>query len=343
MKKLITQEIGSFRKPEYLAKDFHKIEGTEEFRKLAERATIETLKVFDRSGLDNLGVGGEMYRWEMYEHSAERMDGITFYGMVRSFDNRYYRKGSVIDKLRRRVPFHLDEVDFVAKNSHKALKIPITGPYTMMEWSFNDYYESREDLAMEFARIINEELKDMEKLWGKVSGGRKLEIQIDEPATTTHPHEMDIVVDSINKSVQGIDGEISIHVCYSSDYRLLYDRIPDLKIDGYNLEYSNRDTLERGVSDQKRTGFQDLKYFKQINDSLQKKKFVGIGVTDVHIDFIEPVELIEDRINYTLGILSDPELVRINPDCGLRTRSREIGEEKLKNMVIARDNILKKL
>ncbi|CAC12106.1 methionine synthase (cobalamin-independent) related protein [Thermoplasma acidophilum] len=343
MTALITQEIGSFRKPDYLAKEFHKIERTPKFTELAERATRETLEVFERSGLDNIGIGGEMFRWEMYEHPAERIKGIIFYGMVRSFDNRYYRKGSAIDRLERREPFHVDEVKFVAGTTKKPLKVPITGPYTMMEWSFNDYYDSREDLAMEFARIINEELKDIASVWKQVSGGRRLEIQIDEPATTTHPDEMDIVVDSINRSVQGVDGEISMHVCYSSDYRLLYDRIPDLKIDGYNLEYSNRDTLERGLTDDKRVGFQDLKYFAQINESLQRKKFIGIGVTDVHIDYVEPVELIEDRINYALKIIGDPDLVRINPDCGLRTRSREIGEQKLRNMVMARNNILKQL
>ena len=343
MKELITQEIGSFRKPEYLARDFHKIEGTPRFKELAEKATRETLEVFERSGLDNVGIGGEMFRWEMYEHPAERIKGIIFYGMVRSFDNRYYRKGSAIDRLERREPFHVDEVNFVARSTDRPLKVPITGPYTMMEWSFNDYYESREDLAMEFARIINEELKDIQRTWDKVSGGRKLEIQIDEPAMTTHPDEMDIVVESINRSVEGIDGEISMHVCYSRDYRLLYDRIPDLKIDGYNLEYSNRDLLERGLSDEKRPGFNDLKYFTEINESLQRRKFIGIGVTDVHIDYVEPVELIEDRINYALKIIKDPEIVRINPDCGLRTRSREIGEQKLRNMVAARNNVLKNL
>ncbi|WP_010917381.1 methionine synthase [Thermoplasma volcanium] len=341
MAALITQEIGSFRKPEYLSMEFHKIEGTEKFKELAERATIDTLKIFENTGLDNVGIGGEMYRWEMYEHPAERIKGLIFYGMVRSFDNRYYRKGSVIDKIERRGSFHMDEVEFVAKSTKKPIKIPITGPYTMMDWSFNDHYNDRHELAMEFARIINEELKEIQSKWPYISNGRKLEIQIDEPATTTHPDEMDIVVDSVNKSIEGIDAELSLHVCYSRDYRLLYDRIPELNIDGYNLEYSNRDTTDLGVEDAKRPGFQDIKYFNEVNESLQRKKFIGVGVTDVHIDFIEPVKLIEDRIKYVLNIIKDPELVKLNPDCGLRTRSRSIGEQKLRNMVIAKNNVLK--
>jgi len=339
MPNLITQEIGSFRKPLYLSQVFHKIYGTTEFQELAQKATRETLAVFEKSGLDNVGVGGEMYRWEMYEHMASKIEGIKFYGPVRSFDNRYYKKGSVTNRLKRMIPMHLDEVQFVLSSTDRPIKVPITGPYTMMDWSFNDYYESREELAMEFARVINEELKDIEKLWEGSSERRTLEIQIDEPATTTHPDEMDIVVDSVNRSVRGIEGEISMHVCYSTDYRLLYNRIPDLAVDGYNLEYANRDTLEHGNDEKERVGYTDLKYFKEVNDTLQKKKFLGLGVTDVHIDYIEPVSLIEDRIKYALNILKYPELVRINPDCGLRTRTREIGTKKLENMVSAVSNI----
>ena len=339
--KLITQEIGSFRKPLYLSKVFHKIYGTPEFEELAKKATLETLSIFDEVGMDNIGVGGEMFRWEMYEHLADKLSGIKFYGMVRSFDNRYYKKGSVVSRLERSRPFHIDEVEFVAGSSKKPIKVPVTGPYTMMDWSFNDFYSNRRELAMEFARVINEELKEIQNLWGRVSNGRKLEIQIDEPATTTHPSEMDLVVESINRSVEGISAEKSLHVCYSTDYRLVYDRMSELNIDGYNLEYANRDTINRGTGDKERVGYQDIKYFAAINEKLSTKKFLGVGVTDVHTDFIEPVKLIEDRINYALAIVGDPELVRINPDCGLRTRSREIGKQKLQNMLTARNNIIK--
>lgn len=68
---------------------------------------------------------------------------------------------------------------------------------------------------------------------------------------------------------------------------------------------------------------------------------MGLGVTDVHIDYIEPVELIKDRINYALKILP-PELIRLNPDCGLRTRTREIGYEKLKTWILQGRKFLRK-
>lgn len=123
-------------------------------------------------------------------------------------------------------------------------------------------------------------------------------------------------------------------MCYSKDYRILYDRIPEMNIDGYNLEYANRDPLAPGS--ERLGGYSDLKYFAQVNETVSKKRFVGIGgVTDVHIDTVEPVDLIRKRIEYAISVVDDPRLVKVNPDCGLRTRSREVGFQKLKNMVDA--------
>ena len=339
--KFITQEIGSYRKPDYLSKKFHTLKGTPEFREKAEKATLETLKLFDEAGLQNIGVGGEMFRWEMYEHLADNISGIEFYGKVRSFDNRYYNKGSIVKEITRKNPVHLDELEFVLNNTEKAIKVPITGPYTMMDWSFNEYYKDRRELANAFADIIREEIRDLKKLWDTRRSGQLLEIQIDEPAATTHPDEMDIVVESVNRSFEGITGaEFSIHVCYSKDYRMLYNVMPDLKVDGLNLEYANRDTFKLGVEDEARPGYDDLADFADINDQLSRRKFLGLGVTDVHQDTIESVQLIKDRIDYAMAFIENPTNIRLNPDCGLRTRSREVAFQKLKNMVEARDLVM---
>ncbi len=325
---LIFQEIGSFRKPDYLSSSFKKIKDQEEIRKLKERATLETIRLFENAGLDNIGVGGEMYRWEMYEHPATRISGIKFYGMVRSFDNRYYRKGSVIAPLSVKEHWHNDELEFVIKNTNKGIKVPLTGPYTMMDWSFNEYFSNRHSLALEFAELLNSEIRSLLDIWKRYHPEEKLQIQIDEPAATTHPDEMGIFTDAINRAVEGLTSvEISMHVCYSTDYRLLYDVSPELKIDGFNLEFANRDSLSVESSDNNRKAYAGLRYFADVDS----EKFMGIGVTDVHSDIIESPELIASRIRYSLGIIDDPRRLRINPDCGLRTRSRGVGYEKLLN------------
>ncbi len=330
---LLTQEIGSFRKPDYLSKKFRSLNEIE-LNELATKATIETIELYEKAGLDNIGVGGEMFRWEMYEHPIRRLNGVTMHGPVRSFDNRYYNKGSVVNKLQRIKSFHMEEVLLLKNLNKKNIKIPITGPYTLMDWSFNEYYKDRYDLAMEFGRIVNQEIRELKQAWGD----DLLQIQIDEPAATTHPSEMKTVLDSINESVEGIQGiEVHLHVCYSIDYGLLFDIVPDLNVDYYNLEFANRDNM---VTKGERPGYADVKKFKDTMDVSSRKIGLGLGVTDVHIDDVEPVDLIKNRIEYTLKFV-EPDRLRINPDCGLRTRSREIGYQKLKNMVDATKEVLK--
>ena len=333
---LVTQEIGSFRKPQYLSSVFRKTSGPE-LSRLKEKATLETLELFNRAGLDNIGVAGEMYRWEMYEHVAASLEGIEFFGPVRSFDNRYYRKGSVVSEIKRKNSFHDDELTFIMNNAARKIKLPITGPYTMADWSFNEHYKDKRELALAFADILNEEIRHLYGIWSK-SKSEVFEVQIDEPAATTHPSEMDLVVESVNRSIEGIHGcEFSIHVCYSTDYRMLFEKGSELKLHGYNLEFANRDTNELGTGSEHRKAFADLKDYWDIDNT----KFIGIGVTDVHVDYIEPIQLIEDRIRYAIDAIQDPAMIRVNPDCGLRTRSRDVGYAKLKNMVDAVKQIRK--
>ncbi|MEM4380047.1 MAG: methionine synthase [Thermoplasmatales archaeon] len=332
---MVTQEIGSFRKPHYLSAHFKSLR-EEELNELAERATIETIELFEKAGLSNIGVGGEMFRWEMYEHPISRMGGIAMYGPVRSFDNRYYNKGSVVKDISRLKPFHAEEVRLLKRLGKKNVKVPITGPYTLMDWSFNDHYRSREELALAFAKILNEEIRELKSIWGEDI----LQVQIDEPAATTHPSEMELVLEAVNETVKGIGGiETHIHVCYSSDYGLLFKLIPDLDVSVYNLEFANRDTLSLS---EERVGYLDVKRFSEASSSTSKKISLGLGVTDVHINTVEGPDIIKKRISYAMRFI-DPERLRLNPDCGLRTRSREIGFEKLKNMVIAREQIMREM
>ncbi|MCL4447642.1 MAG: methionine synthase [Thermoplasmatales archaeon] len=335
MEDLITQEIGSFRKPTYLSSKFRSYKG-QEFEKVAKKATLETLDLFSKSGLMNIGVGGEMYRWEMYEHPIARMSGVEIFGPVRSFDNRYYNKGSVYEDISRKEPFHIEEIRLFKELGMNNIKIPVTGPYTLMDWSFNDHYKNRADLALAFGRIMNQEIRELKSAWGDGI----LQIQIDEPAATTHPEEMDIVLDSVNESVKGIEGiETHLHVCYSSDYGLLFNIVPSLNVSVYNLEFANRDPVALGED---RKGYDDVRRFKETADVTTREISLGLGVTDIHRDFLEPPSLIKERIEFALKFM-EPDRLRINPDCGLRTRSREVGFEKLKNMDLARDEVVKTL
>ncbi|MEN3045358.1 MAG: hypothetical protein ABDH37_09150, partial [Candidatus Hydrothermales bacterium] len=118
-------------------------------------------------------------------------------------------------------------------------------------------------------------------------------------------------------------------------YNLLFPHIQKLEgiVNELHFEYANRDSKELGVNEKVRRGYEILKKLKEYNF------VVGLGVIDVHDDYIEPVELIRDRILYALEIIKDANRIFVAPDCGLRTRSWKVAYEKLKNMVLAINSI----
>ncbi len=316
------QEIGSIKKPDYLTRTYMKME----FNSLKKKALEETIKMMESAGLDNIGIGGEMYRWEMYEHPVDHLDGFVYYGKVRSFDNRYYKKASIVGPIKRKSSAYIEEFLDAQQIANKDLKIPITGPYTILDWSFNDYYGKRIDIGYDLAKVIREEIIDLKNNWQR---NDVLRIQIDEPAASTHPDEIPLFVEIFNETVKNLnDIKISSHICYSKDYRTLYPEILEMKTTQLALEFSNRDLLELGTDDDSRKGFSIIKDLVDYGESRE----IGIGVIDVHTDFIEPPELVKDRILY-VSKFYDIDKIVINPDCGLRTRSREIAYRKLISMV----------
>ncbi len=318
-----TQEIGSLKKPSWLL-EFLRSSASEEEKKAAlDDASFVNLKMLEHIGLDFV-YDGEARRVEMYELPAKFIHGFEFVGRVRSWDNKYYKKARVIDEVSFVKNYHLEEFIFVKEHASKTPKIPVTGAYTLMDWSYNEYYDSREELALDLAKnIINRILKELEGVGMQV-------VQIDEPAATTHPSEMNMFAEVFNEQVKGINAKINTHICYSGDeYASLMPVIPDLKAKHFALEFANRDLNNIGVDDVSRPGYRALKAFKEYASDRE----IGLGVLDVHSDFIEPPELIRDRILYAVKILGDPSKVYVNPDCGLRTRKREIAFAKLKNMI----------
>jgi 5-methyltetrahydropteroyltriglutamate--homocysteine methyltransferase len=299
--------------------------------RLRELASLLGIRFLESAGLDYV-YDGEANRIEMYEHPVRNSQGFEFYGHVRSFDSRYYRKAACVNKVGFLRPYHLKEFIFIKQQAKRKVKVPITGPYTIAEWSFNEYYQKR--LAPRYADLLKlksdakrEFVLDVAKevirpnLEALVTAGAEW-IQVDEPALTTKPDEVPFFVEALNECTAGIECKFSLHVCYS-DYRLLYPHVLELKnCSQLALEFANRD-------DENRAGYNQLK----ILNEYEEKREIGLGVADVHVDDIESPELIRDRINYAVKTLGDPERIYVNPDCGLRTRSWDVAYAKLCSLV----------
>jgi len=367
-----TQEIGSLAKPSWRIKAYKgeplsredwneakrwgtklEIEDLSGFLRLLRdkdsperrKATLEysakyAIRFFEKAGLDVI-FDGEQWRAEMYEHLVKNVYGFQFLGYVKCFDYRYFNKATCIRKLKHVRHLYLDEFLFTAENTKKEIKIPIIGPYTTVDWSFNEYYEKAlnkktGDLRHKHFEARREFLFDLIKTVMRpeirklVDSGAKW-IQIDEPAATTHKtdEEMALFVNGFNEITKGFNCKFSLHNCYS-DYKTLAKYACELRnCSQLALEFANRDFGKTRVENGKR-GYDDIKMFEEHGF----RGNYGVGVIDVHRDFIEPPKLVVDRILYVAKLVKNPSRICVSTDCGLRTRTWETSFGKLRNMVL---------
>ncbi|MGQ9788618.1 MAG: methionine synthase [Candidatus Hadarchaeaceae archaeon] len=310
---LPTTSVGSLPKPHYILearRNFlaKKME-VSELEALEKEATKEWIISQEELGIDIL-VDGEMYRGDMAAYFAENLEGFKTSGLVRSYGNRYYRKPIIAGEIRWKGPITVDRWKFAQSLTKKPLKGMITGPYTMMDWSFNEYYPSRRDASLALARALHEEVKSLSKAGAKI-------IQIDEPAISARPEELsEFAIEAIQTVTRGIDAYFICHICYGA-FEFIYPEMLKLPVDNFDLEMSNSEL--------------DL---VELFRAHPFTKDLSFGVLDVHSHVVESVETIENRIKKALEVLR-PEQLWIDPDCGLKTRSREEAVAKLKNMVEA--------
>lgn len=310
-----------------------------ERRKIRQWASVYAVRLLEKAGID-IVYDGEQQRSEMYQYAVNRSDGFVFRGLVRSFDNKYYEKGACVGKPRIKKPWHLEELALLKKITTKKIKIPITGAYTIATWSFDEYYSRKANtLGSQQALRAREKTRrsfvlDVARYLIRPNIKMLLEegaswIQIDEPAATTVSSEVPLFVESFNESVIGLKGEFSVHICYS-DYRLLFPHIQKMEnCAQYALELSNRDARQLGTKDGDRPGYEILRLFRRY----QIPSRIGLGVSDIHTDFLESPELVRDRILYAVNILGDPARINPTPDCGLRTRTWGVAYKKLSALV----------
>src|ERR671913_896590 len=306
----------------------------EEKVKIQDFAALYGIRILEHAGLDVV-YDGEQRRSEMYDHAVRHTKGFETRGTVRSFDNKYYTKAAVVEKPLVERAYDLEEFEFVRSHTDRAVKTPLTGAYTIMDWSYDEHYakdtmlgaaaqrsEARKRFGVDAARDVVRP-----NIQGLVEAGAEW-VQIDEPAATTRPEEVPLVVETFNATREDIDVRASMHICFS-DYTALFPHIEDLD-DCYELqlEFSNRDSLELGRKAEDRPGYDVLPMFRQ---SAWGGK-IGLGVIDIHTDFLESAELVRDRILHASEVLG-PERIEVNTDCGLRTRTWEVSLEKMKNMV----------
>jgi 5-methyltetrahydropteroyltriglutamate--homocysteine methyltransferase len=302
-----TTSVGSFPKPDYLVRgraDFAKGKiKAHQLRDLERKATAFWIETQEKLGVDVL-VDGEMYRGDMVAYFAERLPGFTEGGLVRAYGNRYYHKPIITGEVSWPGPVTVDSWQFAQNLTKKPVKGMLTGAYTIMDWSFNEHYPDRRATAMALAAVIRKEVEAL------IAAGCKI-VQIDEPALSVRPEELPIALEAMERTTKDLDAYFITHACYG-EFEHIYPGMLDLAIDNFDLEMSNSD-------------LDLLEVFRRHPFT----KDISFGVVDVHSHRMETLEAVRGRVESALTILPK-EIIWIDPDCGLKTRTVEQAIEKLR-------------
>jgi len=309
---LLTTTVGSFGKPDYLQKARNanargKVSDSE-LHDLEKKATEEWIRRQEGIDLDIL-VDGEMYRGDMVAYFAERLDGFRLGGLVRSYGNRYYHKPVIASKVSRPKPMTVDWFRFTQGLTDRPVKGMLTGPYTLLDWSYNEAYRTRRDAALALAEVVRQEAEDLERAGAKY-------IQIDEPAIHARPEEIDIAIEAMAVVTQNLKAKTVSHICYG-DFAAIYPKVLELPVDQLDLAMHNYE-------------YRWLKLF----DEHPFTKELAIGVVDVHSHRLETVEEAAEGIRKGLKYVSADRLLP-HPDCGLKTRTVEESLDKCRVVVEA--------
>lgn len=316
----VKQKRAAFRKHEISQEEY------DEF--IAER--IDSWIGFQEEiGLDVL-VHGEFERNDMVEYFGQHLEGYVFTkkAWVQSYGTRCVKPPIIWGDVSRKDPITVRWSVYAQKQTKKIVKGMLTGPVTILNWSFPREDISIKESTLQLALAIREEVLDLEK------NGIRI-IQIDEAAlreklplrrSDWQSEYLDWAIPAFRLVHSGVKPETQIHthMCYS-EFNDIISAIDDMDADVISFEAS-RSNLE-------------------ILDELKEKNFkteVGPGVYDIHSPRISTVEEIEQALHRILAKVKK-EKVWVNPDCGLKTRGEKETKASLKNLTQAAQNIREEL
>jgi 5-methyltetrahydropteroyltriglutamate--homocysteine methyltransferase len=283
-----------------------------------EAATLMAIRDQEEAGIDLIG-DGEMRRESYSNRLATALSGIDIDNPGTALD----RTGAanpvprVVGPIRRASPIEAQDVAFLRRHARGPVKITLPGPFTMTQQAQNDWYADDEALAMDYARAVNEEIRDLFAAGADV-------VQLDEPYLQARPKDAGrYAVDAINAAVQGVGGVTALHVCFG--YAHVHQG--KAKPSGYDFLAELEDAKVDVVSVEAAQPRLDPAVLAQL-----PSKTIMLGVIDLNDPQIETPETVAARIRAALAHVP-AERLWIAPDCGMKYHSRATALGKLRSMV----------
>ncbi|XP_078177759.1 5-methyltetrahydropteroyltriglutamate--homocysteine methyltransferase 1-like isoform X2 [Carex rostrata] len=281
----------------------------------------KVVKIQEELDIDVL-VHGEPERNDMVEYFGEQLSGFAFTanGWVQSYGSRCVKPPIIYGDVSRPKPMTVFWSKMAQSMTSRPMKAMLTGPVTILNWSFVRNDQPRFETCYQIALAIKKEVEDLEAAGIQV-------IQIDEAALreglplrkSEHAFYLDWAVHSFRITNCGIQDttQIHTHMCYSN-FNDIIQSIIDMDADVITIENSRSDE----------------KLLSVFRDGVKYGAGIGPGVYDIHSPRIPSTDEIADRINKMLAVL-DTNILWVNPDCGLKTRKYPEVKPALTNMVCA--------
>lgn len=319
-----TTTIGSFPQTDEIRKAraaYKKGQLTDDaYEEFLENCIADDIQYQEEVGLDVL-VHGEAERNDMVEYFGEQLEGFiaTQNGWVQSYGSRCVKPPIIFGDILRKQPMTVKWTEYAQSCTKKLMKGMLTGPVTILQWSFVRDDQPRSETCWQIGLAIRDEVLDLE------ASGIKI-IQIDEPAIreglplrhSDWDAYLKWAVDCFRLASAGVADQTQIHthMCYS-EFNDIIEAIAALDADVISIETSRSNMELLDV-------FAKFKYPNEI----------GPGVYDIHSPRVPTVEWMEQLLEKALEVLESRQLW-VNPDCGLKTRKWEEVKPSLKNMVEA--------
>lgn len=340
MKTLLpTSTAGSLPKPSWLAQPETlwspwKLENEEliDGKKDALRLILDDQ---DRAGIDIVS-DGEQTRQHFVTTFIEHLSGVDFEKReIVKIRNRYDASvPSVVGEVARQKPVFVEDAKFLRQLTNKQIKWALPGPMTMIDTLYDNHYKSREKLAWEFAKILNQEAKELEAAGVDI-------IQFDEPAFNVFFDEVnDWGIAALERAVEGLKCETAVHICYGYGIKANTDWKKTLGTEWRQYE-EVFPKLQKSNIDIISLECQNSRVPMDLIELIRGKK-VMVGAIDVATNTIETPEEVADTLRKALQFV-DADNLYPSTNCGMTPLSRQVARGKLSALSAGAEIIRKEL
>jgi 5-methyltetrahydropteroyltriglutamate--homocysteine methyltransferase len=279
-------------------------------------ATILAIRDQELAGLDIL-TDGEMRRESYSNRFATALDGVDLDNPGTALDRSGHPNPvpRVVGPIRRKHPVQVRDLEFLKAHTDRAVKITVPGPFTMSQQAQNDFYDSDEQLVLDYAAAVNEEIRDL------FAAGADI-VQIDEPYMQARPEKArEFGVAALTRALDGIEGTTAVHICFG--YAAIIHERPEA--------YSFLPELAACTCDHISIETAQSDLDTAILETLPGKGII-LGVIDLDTHDVETPDIVAARIRKALPYKRPDELTAA-PDCGMKYLPRDVAYGKLEAMV----------